>query len=171
MIHEAVGGISETDVMLAAASGGVIIGFNVKPETKAAEIASQQGVQIKLYSIIYEAIDDVRKAMEGLLEPILRERFMGRGEVRNLFTVPKLGTIAGVAVVDGKIMRSGSVRLLRGNAPVFTGRVASLRRFKDDVREVTSGFECGVGLENYSDIQPGDILEAFEVEEIRQSLQ
>ena len=171
VIHQAVGGISETDVMLATASGGVIVGFNVKPESKAAEIASQEGVEIKLYSIIYEAVDDIRKAMEGLLEPTRIEKVMGRAEVRNLFNVPKLGTIAGVAVVDGKISRSASVRLMRGSVSVFTGRVGSLRRFKDDVREVLSGFECGIGLENCSDIKPGDIIEAFEVEEIRQSLQ
>ncbi len=170
VLHQAVGGISESDVNLAATSGAVIIGFNAKPETKAAEIAAQHGVEIKLYSIIYEAVDDVRLAMEGLLEPTRREKPIGRAEVRNLFNVPKLGTIAGVAVVDGKLSRNAFVRLVRDNVPVFTGKVGSLRRFKDDVREVQSGFECGVGLENYSDIKPGDVIEAFEVEEIRQSL-
>ncbi|HUB09066.1 MAG TPA: translation initiation factor IF-2, partial [Myxococcales bacterium] len=171
VLHQAVGGISESDVMLAATSGAVIVGFNVRPEAKAAEIAAQQGVEIKLYTIIYEAVDDVRKAMEGLLEPTRREKLLGRAEVRNLFNVPKMGTIAGVAVTEGKINRSAFVRLIRDNVPVFTGKVGSLRRFKDDVREVQSGFECGVGLENYSDIKPGDVIEAFEVEEIRQSLQ
>jgi translation initiation factor IF-2 len=170
VLHQAVGGISESDVNLAATSGAVIIGFNAKPETKAAEIAAQHGVEIKLYSIIYEAVDDVRLAMEGLLEPTRREKPIGRAEVRNLFNVPKLGTIAGVAVVDGKLSRSAFVRLVRDNVPVFTGKVGSLRRFKDDVREVQSGFECGIGLENYSDIKPGDVIEAFEIEEIRQSL-
>ncbi|MHB8421013.1 MAG: translation initiation factor IF-2 [Myxococcales bacterium] len=171
VLHQAVGGISESDVMLAATSGAVIVGFNVRPEAKGAEIAAQQGVEIKLYTIIYEAVDDVRKAMEGLLEPTRREKLLGRAEVRNLFTVPKMGTIAGVAVTEGKINRSAFVRLIRDNVPLFTGKVGSLRRFKDDVREVQSGFECGVGLENYHDIKPGDVLEAFEVEEIRQSLQ
>ncbi|MHB1845624.1 MAG: translation initiation factor IF-2 [Deltaproteobacteria bacterium] len=170
VIHQAVGGISESDVMLATASGAVIVGFNVKPEAKSAEIASQEGVEIKLYSIIYEAVDDVLKAMEGLLEPLRREKVVGRAEVRNLFNVPKMGTVAGIAVVDGKISRSSQVRLIRDNVPVFTGKIGSLRRFKDDVREVLQGFECGLGIENYHDIKPGDIVEAFEVEEIRPSL-
>ncbi len=171
VIHQGVGGISESDVMLATASGAVIIGFNVKPESKSAEVASQEGVEIKLYSIIYEAVDDVRKAMEGLLEPLRREKVLGRAEVRNLFTVPKMGTVAGVAVTDGKISRTALVRLIRDNVPVFTGKVGSLRRFKDDVREVAQGFECGLGIENFHDIKPGDVIEAFEIEETRPSLQ
>ncbi len=170
VIHQAVGGISESDVNLATASKAVIVGFNVKPESKAAEIATQEGIDIKTYSIIYEAVDDIRKAMEGLLEPTLREKVIGKAEVRNLFTVPKLGTIAGVSVTDGRIARNAQVRVLRGTVPVFTGKVHSLRRFKDDVREVTSGLECGVGIENYQDFKPGDLIEAFEIEQVRQSL-
>ena len=170
VIHHAVGGITESDVMLAVASRGLIVGFNVKAEAKAAEVAAQEGVDIRTYSIIYEAVDDIRLAMEGLLEPTLREKVIGKAEVRNLFTVPKLGTIAGVAVLDGKIARNASVRILRGEKPVFSGKVGSLRRFKDDVREVASPLEAGIGIENFTDFKPGDLIEAFEVEAIRQSL-
>jgi len=170
VIHHAVGGITESDVMLAVASHGLIVGFNSKAEAKAAEVASQEGVDIRTYSIIYEAVDDIKLAMEGLLEPTLRERVIGKAEVRNLFTVPKLGTIAGVAVLDGKIARNASVRILRGEKPVFSGKVGSLRRFKDDVREVVSPLEAGIGIENFTDFKPGDLIEAFEVEAIRQSL-
>ncbi len=171
VLHAGVGTINESDVMLASTSEGLIVGFNVRPEPKVMEVATQQGVRIKMYSIIYEAVDEVRSAMEGLLEPIRTEKKMGRAEVRNLFTVPKMGTIAGCAVLDGKIVRSALVRLIRDNKQVFTGKIASLRRFKDDVREVQSGFECGLSIENYSDIKAGDVIEAFEIEETRQSLQ
>jgi translation initiation factor IF-2 len=171
VLHAGVGTINESDVMLASTSEGIIVGFNVRPEPKVMEVANQQGVQIKMYSIIYEAVDEVRAAMEGLLEPIRSEKKMGRAEVRNLFTVPKMGTIAGCAVIDGKIARSAQVRLIRDNKQVYTGKIASLRRFKDDVREVQSGFECGLSIENYSDIKAGDVIEAFEIEETRQSLQ
>jgi translation initiation factor IF-2 len=171
VLHAGVGTINESDVMLASTSDGLIVGFNVRPEPKVAEVAAQQDVQIKMYSIIYEAVDEVRSAMEGLLEPIRSEKKMGRAEVRNLFTVPKMGTIAGCAVIDGKILRSAFVRLIRDNKQVYTGKIASLRRFKDDVREVQSGFECGLSIENYSDIKAGDVIEAFEIEETRQSLQ
>ncbi len=170
VIHQAVGGITESDVMLAVASHGLIVGFNAKAEAKAAEVASQEGVDIRNYSIIYEAVDDIKLAMEGLLEPTLREKVIGKAEVRNLFTVPKLGTIAGVAVIDGKIARNALVRILRGEKPVFSGKVGSLRRFKDDVREVSSPLEAGIGIENFTDFKPGDLIEAFEVEAIRQSL-
>jgi translation initiation factor IF-2 len=170
VIHSGVGGINDSDVILAGAFGAMIIGFNVRPETKAADLAVHEGVEVRLYQIIYEAIDDVRKAMEGLLEPTRREKTLGRAEVRNIFTVPKLGTIAGCAVVDGKIARSAMVRLIRDNKQVYQGKIGSLRRFKDDAREVLSGFECGLSIENYADIKQGDIIEAYEIEEIRQSL-
>ena len=171
VIRQAVGGITESDVMLAvAAAKGLIVGFNVKPEAKAAAVASQEGIDIRLYSIIYEAVDDIKLAMEGLLEPTLREKVIGKAEVRNLFTVPKLGTIAGVAVTDGKLVRNSPVRVMRGTTPVFTGKVGSLRRFKDDVREVLSPLEAGMGIENFTDFKPGDMIEVFEVEAIRQSL-
>jgi translation initiation factor IF-2 len=156
--------------MLAVASKGIVIGFNVKPESGAEPTAKAQGVLIQTFEIIYELIDGVRALMEGLLEPIRTERKLGRAEVRNLFNVPKLGTIAGAAVIDGTIKRTALIRLLRENKPIFTGKLASLRRFKDDVREVAQGYECGIGVENYSDFKPGDIIEAYEIEETRQSL-
>lgn len=170
VIHSGVGGINGNDVMFAIASNAIVIGFNVRPELKAAEMAQQQGVDIRLYSIIYEAVDEVHKAMEGLLEPTRREKNLGHAEVRNIFTVPKIGTIAGCFVVDGKIMRSSQVRLLRDSKIVYTGKIGSLRRFKDDVREVEKGYECGLSIENYTDIKQGDVIEAFEVEIIRQNL-
>ncbi len=171
VLHTGVGGINESDVNLASASDAIIVGFNSKAESKAADAASQFGVQIKTYSVIYEAVDEVRSAMEGLLAPTLKEKAMGRAEVRNLFNVPKLGTIAGCAVTDGKIVRSAMVRVVRDGKTVHTGKIASLKRFKDDVREVASGFECGLSIENFSDIKTGDIIEAYEIEEIRQKLE
>ncbi len=170
IIHKGVGMMTESDVMLASASKGYVIGFNVKPESGAEATAKHQGVIIKSYNIIYELLDGVKEAMEGLLEPIRTEKKLGRAEVRNLFNVPKLGTIAGAAVIDGMIKRTALVRLLRDNKQVYTGKMASLKRFKDDVREVAQGFECGIGIENYNDLKPGDIIEAYEIEETRPSL-
>ena len=170
LIHRGVGAMTETDVMLAAASKGMVVGFNVKAESGADVTAKAQGVVIRTYSIIYELIDAVKVEMEGLLEPIRTEKKLGRAEVRNLFNVPKLGTIAGVSVIDGTIKRSAFVRLLRDNKQVHVGKMASLRRFKDDVKEVAQGYECGIGIENYSDLKPGDIIEAYEIEETRPSL-
>jgi translation initiation factor IF-2 len=170
LIHKGVGAMTESDVMLAAASKGIVVGFNVKPESGSEAAASTQDVPLHTYSIIYELIDGVRGAMEGMLEPIRTERKLGRAEVRNLFNVPKLGTIAGAAVLDGTIKRSAFVRLLRDNKQVYAGKMASLKRFKDDVREVAQGFECGIGIENYNDLKPGDIIEAYEIEETRPSL-
>ena len=170
IIHKGVGAMTETDVMLAVASKGIVVGFNVKPESGAEATAKHQGVALKTYSIIYELLEGVRQAMEGMLEPIRTERKLGRAEVRNLFTVPKMGTIAGAAVIDGTIKRAALIRLLRDNKQVYAGKMASLKRFKDDVREVAQGFECGIGIENYSDMKPGDIIEAYEIEETRPSL-
>ena len=170
IIHKGVGAMTETDVMLAAASKGIVVGFNVKPESGAEATAKHQGVAMKTYSIIYELLEGVRQAMEGMLEPIRSEKKLGRAEVRNLFNVPRLGTIAGAAVLDGTIKRTALIRLLRDNKQVYAGRMASLKRFKDDVREVAQGFECGIGIENYSDMKPGDIIEAYEIEETRPSL-
>jgi translation initiation factor IF-2 len=170
VIHKGVGMLTESDVMLAAASKGMVIGFNVKPESGSEATAKAQEVNLYTYGIIYELIDAVKKAMEELLEPIRTERKLGRAEVRNLFNVPKLGTIAGAAVIDGTIKRSALVRLLRENKQIYAGKMASLRRFKDDVREVAQGFECGIGIENYNDLKPGDIIEAYEIEETRPSL-
>src|SRR2546427_745215 len=170
VIHSAVGNVTESDVMLGAASKAMIVGFNVKPESKAAETAASQGVTLKQYDIIYEALDDVKLAMEGLLEAIIKEKVVGHAKVLQTFNVPKLGTIAGSSVTDGKITRTSMVRLLRDQKPIITGKIASLKRFKDDVREVDKGFECGIGIENFTDFQPGDVIEAYELETIRPSL-
>jgi translation initiation factor IF-2 len=170
VIHSAVGNVTESDVMLGAASKAMIVGFNVKPESKAAETAASQGVTLKQYNIIYEALDEVKLAMEGLLEAIIKEKVVGHAKVLQTFNVPKLGTIAGSSVTDGKITRTSMVRLLRDQKPLLTGKIASLKRFKDDVREVDKGFECGIGIENFTDFQPGDVIEAYELETIRPSL-
>lgn len=170
VIHSAVGAVTETDVNLAAASNAIVIGFNVRPEVKAAAHAEREGVDIRLYSIIYDAVEDVKKAMEGLLEPTFKEKFLGRVEVREVFSVPKVGTVAGCYVQDGKMLRNAQVRLLRDNVVVYEGKMSSLRRFKDDVKEVASGYECGIGLDNYNDIKLNDIIEAFEMEKIATKL-
>ncbi|HTS82194.1 MAG TPA: translation initiation factor IF-2 [Myxococcaceae bacterium] len=170
IIHKGVGAMTESDVMLAAASKGLVVGFNVKPESGAEAAAKAQGVGIYTYSIIYELIDGVKAAMTGLLEPIRTEKKLGRAEVRNTFNVPRLGTIAGVSVLDGLMRRGAQVRILRDSKQVGAGKVTSLKRFKDDVREVEKGFECGVGIEGYTDFKNGDLIEAFEIEETRPSL-
>lgn len=164
VIHSAPGGITESDVLLASASNAIIIGFNVRPETKARQLAEAEHIEVKCYSIIYELIDDVKKAMTGLLDKKKVEKFLGRAEVRQIFSVPKVGVIAGSAVVDGKILRGANVRLLRESRVIFEGKMSSLRRFKDDAKEVASGFECGIGIENYNDLKPGDIIEAYQIE-------
>ncbi|MDD2852178.1 MAG: translation initiation factor IF-2 [Desulfuromonadaceae bacterium] len=170
VIHSAVGAVTETDVNLAAASNAIIIGFNVRPEVKAQGHAEREGVDIRLYSIIYDAVEDVKKAMEGLLDPTFKEKSLGRVEIRDVFSVPKFGNVAGCYVLDGKMVRNAQVRLLRDNVVVYEGKMSSLRRFKDDVKEVASGYECGIGLENYNDIKVGDVIEAFEMEKIASKL-
>jgi translation initiation factor IF-2 len=171
VIHSSVGAINETDVMLAAASNAIIIGFNIRPEPKAADIAQREGVDIRLYNIIYNIIDDIKAAMEGLLEPTFKEKVLGRAEVRQTFHVSKVGTIAGCYVLDGMITRqSDGVRVLRDNVLVYEGKLHSLKRFKDDVREVQAGYECGIGIENFNDIKVGDVIEAFSVEKIAAKL-
>ncbi|MGE4133399.1 MAG: translation initiation factor IF-2 [Bdellovibrionales bacterium] len=165
LIHSAVGGITESDVLLASTSKGVIVGFNVRPDTGAMRLAKEKGIEIKTYTIIYELIDELKAALAGLLAPKIVEKSMGRAEVRNTFVVPKMGTIAGCFVADGKIARNHMLRLLRDNKVIFEGKVGSLKRFKDDVREVAGGFECGIGIENYNDIKVGDVIEAFVKEE------
>ena len=170
VIHAGVGNITESDVMLGSASKAMIVGFNTKIESKAGEAASQQEVTLKQYSIIYEALDDVKLAMEDKLESIIKEKVLGRAKVQALFNVPKLGTIAGSSVVDGKVTRTAFLRVLRDSKSIFTGKVASLRRFKDDVKEVDKGFECGIGIENFNEFKEGDIIEAYELETIRPSL-
>ncbi len=170
VIHSAVGAVTETDINLAAASNAIVIGFNVRPEVKAQIHAEREGVDVRLYSIIYDAVEDVKKAMEGLLDPTFREKFLGRVEVRELFSVPKVGTVAGCYVLDGKMLRNAQVRLLRDNVVIYEGKMSSLRRFKDDMKEVATGYECGIGLENYNDIKLNDIIEAFEMEKIATKL-
>jgi translation initiation factor IF-2 len=171
VIHSGVGGITESDVLLAAASNAIVVGFNVRPEPKAAALAEQQGVDIRLYTIIYDAMAEIKAAMEGLLEPTLKERSLGRAEVRQVFTVSKAGIIAGAYVVDGTITRSAvGVRVIRDNVVVYEGKLGSLRRFKDDVREVQQGYECGISVENFNDIKAGDIIEAYAVDKIAAKL-
>jgi translation initiation factor IF-2 len=170
VIHCSVGAITETDVMLASASNAVIVGFSVRPEPKAQKAAEQEKVEIRLYTVIYDAINEIRGAMEGLLAPKYVERPVGRVEVRQLFQVPKVGVIAGSFVLEGKVTRDSPVRVVRDGKVVHEGRVGSLRRFKEDVREVQGGFECGVGLANFNDVKLGDILEVYELEAVAQKL-
>lgn len=171
VIHNAVGGIMESDVLLAAASRAIIIGFNIRPEPKATALAEQQGVDVRLYTIIYDAIADIKAAMEGLLEPTLKERVLGRAEVRQVFMIPKVGAVAGAYVVDGLISRtSAGVRVIRDNVVVYQGKFGSLRRFKDDVREVQQGYECGLSIENFNDVKAGDIVEAYTIDKIATKL-
>jgi translation initiation factor IF-2 len=170
ILDSGVGAVTESDVLTAAAGNAVIVGFNTKPETKVDQIASQQGVKILLFDIIYEAVDKVREEMASLLEPIVKEKPLGKAEVRALFNIPKIGAIAGSAVTDGVVKRSAHVRVMRDRKVVHTGKIGSLKRLKDDVREVASPLECGIGVEGYGDVRPGDVLEVFELEEIRPSL-
>ena len=171
VIHSGAGGITETDVLLASASNAIVIGFNVRPESKAAALAEREKVDIRSYNVIYDAVGDIRAAMEGLLEPTLKERVTGRCEVRQVFNISKVGTIAGAYVTDGMISRAGTgVRLLRDSVVVYTGKLSSLKRFKDDVREVQAGYECGIGIENYNDIKVGDVIEAFVIDKIAAKL-
>lgn len=167
VIHAAVGGINESDVGLAATSDAVIIGFNVRPESAARRAAEREGVEIRLYRVIYEIIEDLEKAIEGMLEPTYEEVVLGRAEVRALFRVPNVGTVAGCYVTEGVITRQADVRLLRNHVVVYEGKIASLKRFKDDVREVNAGFECGIALERFNDIKEGDIIEAYRMEEVK----
>ncbi len=170
LIHTSTGAITETDVMLASASGAIIIGFNVRANPRVVEIAEKEKIDIRYYDVIYDAIQDVRNAMAGLLEPIYQENFIGRVEVKEIFRVPKVGTVAGCYVTEGHVERNANIRLLRDEVVIYNGKLSSLRRFKDDVKEVQSGYECGIGLENYQDIKPGDVLEAYEIEEIAAEL-
>ena len=170
VIRQAVGQISESDVLLAAASGAIIVGFHVRPDTRVRELASRDKVEIRLYDIIYKAVEDVKQALEGLLKPEIKEVVLGSAEVREVFRLSKSGTVAGCMVTTGNVPRTAKVRLIRDGVPVWTGRIGSLRRFKDDVKEVTSGFECGIGLDGMNDIKIGDAIEAFTVEELPRTL-
>jgi len=171
VIHASVGGINESDVMLAAASEAIIMGFNVRPETKAQQTAEKEGVDMRLYNIIYEAVDDVKKALEGMLEPTIKEKVLGRAEVRQTFQVSRLGTIAGCYVINGVMSRaSDGIRVIRDNIVVYEGRIGSLKRFKEDVKEVQTGYECGLMVENFNDLKIGDIIEDFVMEKIATKL-
>lgn len=170
ILHEGTGTITESDILLASASDAIIIGFNVRPSIKVKELATVENVDIRSYDVIYHALDDIRKAMVGMLEPTFEEEVIGLAEVRDTFSVPKIGIIAGCAVVDGKILRSAKVRVLRDGVVIYTGKVESLRRFKDDVKEVMSGYECGIGVEKFNDIKVGDNIEAFIMNEIAATL-
>jgi translation initiation factor IF-2 len=165
VILAGVGAISESDVMLAKASDAIVVGFHVRPDPAARRAAEGQGVDLRSYQIIYELTDEVRKAMAGLLPPKVTERVLGRVEVRKTFSVPRVGTVAGCYVTDGMVRRSARARLIRDGVQVWEGGLASLKRFKDDVREVQTGFECGIGLDGYNDVKVGDVIEPYEVEE------
>ncbi|MDK2820565.1 MAG: translation initiation factor [Clostridia bacterium] len=170
LIHGGVGAITETDVMLAAASKAIIIGFNVRPEASVRKAAEDAGVEIRLYRVIYEAVNDVKAAMAGLLEPEKKEVTLGQAEVRATFKVPKVGTVAGCFVTEGKIESRSFARLIRDGVVIFEGRIDSLKRFKDDVKEVVQGYECGIGLEKFNDIKVGDIIEVYKIEEVKREL-
>jgi len=171
VIRSGAGAITEGDVLLAAASNAVVIGFNVRPERKAADAAERDKVEMRLYTVIYDAVEDIKKAMEGLLEPTIREIRLGAAEVREAFRISKVGTIAGCYVTDGRVNRGAQVRLLRDNVVIHTGKVSSLKRFKDDVTEVKAGLECGIGIANYNDIKPGDVIEFFTTEKVKETLE
>jgi translation initiation factor IF-2 len=166
ILHSGVGAITETDVLLASASGALIIGFNVRPERKATELAEQEKVDIRHHTVIYEVMDEMKKAMLGLLQPIIREVYLGRAEVREIFRIPRVGVVAGCYVLDGKVQRDSDVRVLRDSVVIYQSKVASLRRFKEDVNEVRSGYECGLTISNFSDVKPGDVLECFVIEKV-----
>ena len=170
VIHASVGGITESDVMLAAASNAIVIGFNVRPESKAADLAGREGVDIRLYNIIYEVVSDIRDALEGLLEPTLRDRSLGRAEVRQVFSVPSAGKVAGCFITDGKIVRGGKARLVRDHVVIHDGKIDTLRRFKDDAREVAAGYECGLSFDNFTDVKEGDVVEAYDIEAVARQL-
>lgn len=168
LVHGGAGAITESDILLASASGAIIIGFNIRPTAKIKDIAEQEKVDIRFYDIIYKLVDDIKAAMSGMLSPDIKEVYLGQADVQQTFSVPKVGTIAGCMVSDGKLKRNANIRLLRDGVVIYTGKLSSLKRFKDDAREVAKGYECGAGLENFNDVKVGDIIEAFEhVEEAR----
>ena len=170
IIHKGVGAITESDVLLASASGAVIIGFNVRPMGNARQIADKEEIDIRTYSIIYDAINDLKDAMEGMLSPELKEEITGTAEIRETFKISKVGTIAGCMVTIGKIFRNSGIRLIREGVVIFTGELDSLKRFKDDVKEVAKGYDCGIQIKNYNDIKEGDIIEAFQEVEVKKKL-
>jgi translation initiation factor IF-2 len=170
VLRSGVGAVTENDINLAMASEAIVMGFSVRPDGKAREVAEREGIDLRLYTVIYQAVDDIKQALSGLLTPEEKEAELGRAEVRATFKVPRLGMVAGCYVVGGTLKRGNKARLVRDGAVVYDGRIQTLRRFKDDVREVAEGFECGVGLENFQDMKEGDLIEAYEVREIARSL-
>lgn len=170
IIHKAVGAITESDVLLASASDAIIIGFNVRPTGNARQIADKEEIDIRNYSIIYDAINDLKDAMEGMLSPVFKEEVSGNAEIRETFKISKVGTIAGCMVTDGKIFRNSSIRLIRDGVDVMSGTLASLKRFKDDAKEVAKGYDCGIQIKNYNDIIIGDVVEAYSEVEIKKKI-
>ena len=168
VIHGAVGAINESDVMLAAASGAIIVGFNVRPDRTATDSAAQQGVDMRMYRVIYDAIEEMEQAMKGMLEPKFKEVVLGHAEVRQVFKITGAGAVAGCYVQDGKIQRNAEVRVVRDGIVFHEGHLNTLKRFKDDVKEVATSYECGMSIENYNDIKEGDIIECFVMEEVKQ---
>jgi translation initiation factor IF-2 len=170
VIRQGVGQIAESDVLLAAASNAIIVGFHVRPDPRARELANREKVDIRLYQVIYEAVEEVKSAMSGLLKPEKKETVLGSAEVRRVFELTKAGTIAGCMVLAGTVSRSARVRLIRNQDVIWEGKLASLKRFKDDTRDVQSGFECGIGLEGFDELKEGDLIEAFQIEEVARTL-
>jgi translation initiation factor IF-2 len=170
ILHEGIGSINETDVLLADASDAIVIGFSVNADPGARQLAEQRGVDLRTYDIIYEVVDEMRKALEGILKPIDKEVIQGHVAVRQTFKISKVGTIAGCFVTDGQITRASSVRLIRDGKTVWTGKLTSLKRVKDDAKEVRSGFECGIKLDGFDDIKNGDLMEAFTTEQVKRTL-
>ena len=170
IIHKSVGQITESDVLLATASDAIIIGFQVRPSVTARKLAELEGIDVKLYSIIYQAIEELEDAMEGMLKPKIEEKVVANVEVRESFKISKVGTVAGCYVLDGTVTRNSKIRIVREGIIVWSGELAALKRFKDDVKEVKFGFECGLSLKNYHDVRVGDVLEAYEEFEVKQTL-
>ena len=166
LVHTAVGGINESDVTLATASNAAIVGFNVRANAQAREAAQREGIEIRYYSVIYDLVDDVKAAMSGLLAPTLREEFLGNAEILEIFNISKVGKVAGCRVTDGKVERGAKVRLIRDNVVIHEGELSTLKRFKDEVKEVNAGQECGMAFQNYQDMRAGDVIECFRVEEV-----
>jgi translation initiation factor IF-2 len=170
VIHKSVGQITESDVLLASASNAIIIGFQVRPSVSARKLAEQEQIDIRLYSIIYNAIEEIKAAIEGMLSPEIEEKILCNLEVREVFKITKVGTVAGCYVLDGRITRNTRIRLIRDGIVVYTGSLGSLKRFKDDVKEVLVGYECGLNIENFNDIKTGDIIEGYEEIEVKRKL-
>jgi translation initiation factor IF-2 len=166
IIHSGVGTVTESDIMLASTSNAIIIGFNIRPNSNITALAERENVEIRTYRVIYDIIDDIESALKGLLDPVYKEVILGKVEIRNTFKVPGIGIIGGAYVIEGKVQRNAEVRLVRDGIVIHEGKISSLKRFKDDAKEVAQGYECGIGIENFNDIKVGDIIEVFKMEEI-----